>query len=126
MLGVLAMLHSLQLFSAPMSEAEILKPHICENVGELKHALKQTDKTMREPELCDCLIASKRARKTQSFTAVFAFWRDGNWACFHDDVYRGEDVVPGQLQKGYYASRDEAKHFYHLETDTAHDLILHR
>lgn len=120
------MLHSLQLFSAPISEAEIFKPHICESVSELRHALKQTDKTIREAELCDCLIASKRARKTLSFTAVFAFWRDGNWACFHDHVYRSEPVPRGQLAKGYYASRDELKHFYHLETDTAHDLILQR
>lgn len=120
------MLHSLQLFDAPISEGEITSPHICESVNDLKHALKQTDKTIPEQELVDCLIASKRARKTLSFTAIFAFWRDGNWVCFHDDIYRVPLVVPGQLQKGYYASRDESKHFYHLETDTASRLIMRR
>jgi hypothetical protein len=120
------MLHSLQLFDVPIAEGEITCPHICENINELKHALKQTDKTISEAELVDCLLASKRARKTISFTAVFAFWRDGNWACFHDDIYRADPIAPGQLQKGYYASRDESKHFYHIETDTASRLIMRR
>jgi hypothetical protein len=120
------MLHSLQLFSAPISEAEIFNPHICESVGDLKHALKQTDTTISPQELVDCLIAKNRTRKTLCFTAVFAFWRDGNWACFHDDLYRGTPIPRGQLQNGYYASRDESKHFYHLETDTASRLIMRK
>lgn len=125
-LGVLAMSHSLPLFNAPISDEEIRRPHQCATVSELIHCLRQRNILMDRQQKAGCDCAYRWLQSDKPFTAVLAVWPDGNWTCFHDYVYRDVVVAPGQFQSGYYASRDESKHFYHLETDTARDLILHR
>lgn len=120
------MSHSLPLFNAPISDEEIRRPHICATVDELIHCLRQKNIFLDRQQKAGCECAYRWFQSGKPFTAVLAVWPDGNWVCFHDYVYRDAPIAPGQFQNAYYASRDESKHFYHLETDTARDLILHR
>jgi hypothetical protein len=127
-LGVLAMSHSLPLFNAPISDEEIRRPHICATVGELIHCARQQNISFDNQQMLGLECANRWLQSGEPFTYYLALWPDGNWMCFHDYVYRDRDnpVAPGQFQNGYYVSRDESKHFYHLETNTARDLILQR
>lgn len=123
------MSHSLQLFEAPILDGEILRPHQCATVEELIHCLRQNNIFLDRQQKAGCECAGRWLKSGEPFTAIFAVWTDGNWSCFHDYVYRDIPIFPGQFQKGYYASRggiDKPAHFYHLETNTARDLILHR
>ena len=120
------MSHSLPLFSAPISDEEIRRPHQCTTVGELIHCLWQKNIVLDTQQKAGCDCAHRWLQSGEPFTAYLAVWSDGNWVCFHDYVYRVDPIAPGQFQNGYYASRDDSKHFYHLETNTARDLTLHR
>jgi len=123
------MSHSLQLFGAPISDGEIFRPHLCATPDELIHCLRQKNIFLDRQQKLGCDCADRWLKSGEPFTAFFAVWADGNWSCFHDYVYRDAPIFPGQFQKGYYASRggiDKPMHFYHLATNTARDLILHR
>ncbi|MDZ4262561.1 MAG: hypothetical protein U1B30_09560 [Pseudomonadota bacterium] len=129
MLGVLIMSHSLQLFSAPISDEEILRPHTCDTVEELIHCARQQNIFFDNQQMLGLECADRWFKSGDPFTVEFTVWADGNWSCFHDYAYRLMPIFPGQFQKGYYASRggiDKPAHFYHLPTNTARDFILHR
>lgn len=115
---------SQQLFRLPITEQEITNPYHFFDVAELKHSLKQVNIFLTSQQELGCLFAIRRSRVKKPFFAELAFWLDGNWACFHEEFNRDNPISPGQYQKAYYSSRDESKHFYHLETNTASDLIL--
>ncbi|MGM8226156.1 hypothetical protein ACSV5M_06210 [Cellvibrio sp. ARAG 10.3] len=116
---------SMPLFDLELLEVEMATPYFCSTVAELKHLLKQQGVFPTSQQELGCQIACRRSRSRAPFTTVLAAWRDGNWSCLHEEFNRDTPIAPGQYQKAYYASRDEGKHFYHLETDTARDLLLH-
>lgn len=116
---------SMPLFELELLEVEMANPYFCSTVAEMKHVLKQRGVCPSIPQENDCHIAYRRSRSRAPFTTVLAAWRDGNWSCLHEEFNRDIPIAPGQFKKAYYASRDESKHFYHLETDTARDLLLH-
>lgn len=123
------MLYNLSLFSAPISNAEIRKPHICSSLGEFFHCAYQQNISIDNQEMLGLECAGRWFKSGEPFTHVLAMWGDGNWSCFHDYVFRDTSIFPGQYERGYYASlggSNKPMHFYHLETNTARDFILHR
>lgn len=115
-----------QLFPIEMTDAQISSPEFCSSPRELIHDLKQVDKTLLERHAHGISIAYKRAKqKRKPYFVRFITWPDGNWACMYDEHFRDNDIAPGQYRNAYFSSRDESKHFYHLETNTTSDLILH-
>jgi hypothetical protein len=123
------MLHSLQLFSVPLSDAEICKPHVCITLDEFFHCAHQQNISIDNQQMLGLEGADRWFKSGEPFTSIFAMWRDGNWSCFHDYVFRDTPIFPGQYERGYYASRggiSNPMHFYHLATNTARDFILQR
>ena len=124
------MLHSLPLFSAPMSKAEIIKPHICTSLDEFFHCAHQQNLFIDKQEMLGLECADRWLKSGEPFKVEFAIWLDGkNWSCFHDYIFRYEPIFPGQYERGYYVSCggvNKPMHFYHLETNTARDFILNR
>lgn len=116
-----------QLFPIEMTDKQIAAPEFCYSHEELIHNLKQADKTLLERHKHGIFIADGRAKqKRKPYFVRFAVWPDGNWACMYDEHFRDWEIAVGQYKTAYYSSRDESKHFYHLETNTTSDLILHR
>lgn len=115
---------SLQLFDAPLIDAEIINPAHCANWLEFKHELKQVGVKLTAQQEIGCRLARRWARSKKPFFAQLVVWRNGRWACFHEECRREHPIAPGQYRKAYYASPSK-EHFYHLETNTTKDLILH-
>lgn len=115
---------SLQLFDEPLTEAEIISPTHCANWAEFKYEIKQVGITLTKEQEINCRVARRWANSKKPFFAQLVVWRDRRWACFHEEYKRKHPIAPGQYRKAYYASPSK-EHFYHLETNTTKDLILH-
>jgi|GEM_PF-1347067 len=122
------MLLSLSLLDDPLNEDEIKNPHICKNVSELKHALKQSSTPifLTAKQENECLIGERWIESTESFTGEFAVWRDGNWSFMSEKRFRSFPIAFGQYEKAYYDSKKYSQHFYELETNTSSDLIFQK
>lgn len=115
---------SRRLFETPLTEIEIHNPRICAAVVDLKHELKQEGVALTSQQEIGCKLACRRARSKKPYFAQLVVWPDGKWACFHEEYRRDHPIAPGQYQKAYLSNAFD-EHFYHLETNTTKDFILH-
>lgn len=114
------------LFPIEMTGAQVAAPYIYSSPKELIHSLKQVGENLKDKSFSECFIAYRYARKKRKpYFVRFITWPDGNWACMYDEHFRDWGIAVGQYKTAYFSSRDESKHFYHLETNTTSDLILH-
>lgn len=109
----------------PLTQDEIRSPAQVANVADLKQALKQLGLTLNGKDECECVLACRRAHSSRPYFSAMAFWCDGTWACLHIECNSTwKAIPPGQFERAYHSSR-RGFPFYHLETSTTSDLILH-
>lgn len=108
----------------PLPDHLITRPALCESVKDFKHVLRQLDVVLIERDEISCHLLLRRNKKDLWYYGRLAVWLDGNWSCLHRENCCDDPIPPGQLHEAYTASRAGFR-FYHLETRTTRDLVIH-